>query len=78
MPANQPLIAESIESVQKYERGSRRLKELTDAILQRIVNRFIPLKSLGLIDLLKALINVMNSLVGHIFLEQLSLYCMLK
>ena len=74
-PVNQPSIVESIESVQKYERGSRRWKELTDAIVYYI---FIQLKSLDSIDLLKVSINAMNSLIDHISQELLFLYCMLK
>lgn len=38
-----PTIAESIESVQKYEQGSRRWKELTDAVLHYIAKDSQPL-----------------------------------
>ena len=42
-PANQPSIVDSIESVQRYERGSKRWKELTDAIVYYIAKDSQPL-----------------------------------
>ena len=42
-PADQPSIVDSIESIQKYERGSRRWKELTDAIVYYIAKDSQPL-----------------------------------